>query len=276
MNPFLVFWNTVFIHPIFNVLMAFYKLAEWLHLPGPLGFAIIFMTIFFRLILYPLTNAQLKSARDMAKLKPHLDELTKKHKDDKAALQQAQLALYKEHNINPAAGCIPMLIQMPALIALYNVFYQFFGANDVAKMIVEINNLLYIPALKITSIDFTFFGGSLGWKPDMWQKHGWWLLLIPVITGGLQWYQSKLMLPVQPKPSDVPPTPTTKKLSVGSESVKTEEKKTDDMAEMQKQMALMMPIMFGFFSYSLPIGLALYWNIFGLFGIMQQLKVNKK
>ena len=73
--------------------MAFYKLAEWLHLPGPLGFAIIFMTIFFRLILYPLTNAQLKSARDMAKLKPHLEKKKKKHKDDKTALQQAQLAL---------------------------------------------------------------------------------------------------------------------------------------------------------------------------------------
>jgi len=103
------------------------------------------------------------------------------------------------------------------------------------------------------------------------------LLLIPVITGGLQWYQSKLMLPEKPKPATPTIVPTTKKKDVAvAGTEKAEEKKPDDMAEMQKQMALMMPIMFGFFSYSLPIGLALYWNIFGLFGIMQQLKVNKK
>jgi YidC/Oxa1 family membrane protein insertase len=258
-------WNSLLINPILNVLIVFYKLSEFLHLPGPLGFSIIFMTAFMRLILYPLTNAQLKSAKRMNELKPKLDELSHKHKDDKTALQQAQMALYKEHGINPAAGCLPMLIQFPVLIALYNVFYQFFGISDVAKHVQLINKVLYLPSLHISTIDFSFFGLSLSLKPNQWQSHGWWLLAIPLLTALLQWYQTRLMLPATPKKPAAADLKAT-----GKEA----EKKPDDMAEMQKQMAIMTPLMFGFFSYSLPIGLALYWNLSGIFAIMQQLKIN--
>lgn len=252
-------WNQLLVWPITNLLIVFYKFAEWLHLPGPLGFAIIFLTISMRLLLYPLMHTQLKSAKKMADLKPHLDELTARHKDDKKALQQAQLNLYKEHGVNPAAGCLPLLLQFPVLIALYNVFYQLLGNGGAAKFIEDINKILYLPALHITEINFSFFGVDLGLKPSSWQTHGWWLLAIPVITGLLQWYQTKLMMPASPKTA-----------SLGGPS-----EKKDDMGEMQKQMALITPVMFGFFALQLPIGLALYWNVFGLFGIMQQLKVNK-
>jgi len=258
-NP--TIWNQLLVWPITNLLMVFYKFCEWLHLPGPLGFAIILLTIAVRLILYPLMQAQLKSAKKMTDMKPHLDELSKKHKDDKQALQQAQLALYKEHGVNPAAGCLPTLIQFPILIALYNVFYQVLGNGNAGKMMEDINAIVYNKALQVTTFDVTFFGMNLGIKPSDWQKFGWWLLLIPVITALLQLYQSKLMTPKTPK--------TTEIAKVG------EEKKTDTMADMQKQMMLITPIMFGFFAFQLPIGLALYWNIFGLFGIIQQLQVNK-
>ena len=151
------YWNILLVNPILNVLIALYKGFEFLHIPGPLGFAVIGLTIIIRLILYPLMQAQLKSARKMQNLKPHLDALNVKHKNDKQALQQAQLALYKEHGVNPAAGCLPLLIQMPVLIALYNVFYQVLNNGNLAVEIEKINAIVYHPALKITNLDLSFF-----------------------------------------------------------------------------------------------------------------------
>lgn len=264
-------WNQLFIWPIINVLIAFYKLFEWLRFPGALGFAVLALTILIRLILYPLMASQMKSARKMQKLKPHLDALTARHKNDKQALQRAQLELYKEHGVNPAAGCLPLLIQMPVLFALYNVFFQVLQNGNMEKLLSDINQVVYAPFLRISAFDLTFFGVNLGIKPSAWQTHGLWLLLIPVITAGLQYWQSKLMLPASAEA-------TAGKLALAkAKSQKDEEKKPADTAmEMQKQMALITPIMFGVFAYQFPLGLALYWNVFGLFGIMQQLAINKE
>lgn len=262
-NPTL--WNQILIWPILNLLVAFYKLFEFLHIPGPLGFAIILLTIVIRLALYPLMQAQLKSAKKMADLKPHLDVINTKHKDDKKKLQQAQMDLYKQHGINPAAGCLPLLVQMPVLIALYNVFYEVLNNGNLNEIVSAINHVVYVPILKLTALDITFFGANLGVKPSQYATHGWWLLSIPLITAGLQWYQSKLMMP-----SSVPQSGTT----AGKPAEKKEEKKEDMAGDMQKQMAMITPIMFGFFALQFPLGLALYWNVFGLFGIMQQLRVN--
>ncbi len=268
-NP--TIWNQLLIWPIVNVLVAFYQFFAWLHVPGPMGFAIIGMTAFIRLLLYPLMQSQLQSAKKMANLKPHLDALNAKHKDNKQALQQAQLALYKEHGVNPAAGCLPLLIQMPVLIALYNVFYHVLGNGNLAKLIEDINAILYSPTLRLSAFDLTFFGVNLGLKPSAWQQQGWWLLAVPLVTGLLQWWQGKLMMPEA--------NSTFKMQNVKLEDQdknKKEEKKEDMGVEMQKQMAIMTPIMFGFFAFQFPLGLSLYWNVFGLFGIMQQLAVNKQ
>lgn len=262
-------WNQLLVWPITNLLIGFYKLCEFLHLPGPLGFAIILLTIVIRLLLYPLMHAQLTSAKKMNDLKPHLDELSARHKDNKQALQQAQLALYKEHGVNPAAGCLPTLVQFPILIALYNVFYQLLGSQNLQAFTEEINKILYFPFLKLTGLDFSFFGFNLALKPSEWQKYGWWLLLVPLITALLQWYQTKLMMPSAKTPEGKPALA----VKTGGGEAQTE-KKSDTMGDMQRQMALITPVMFGFFALQLPIGLALYWNVFGLFGIMQQLQVN--
>lgn len=264
-NPTL--WNQLLVWPIINLLMVFYKFFEWLNIPGPLGFAVIALTVAIRFILYPLMGAQMKSAKKMQALKPHLDALSAKHKDDKKALQQAQMDLYKAHNINPAAGCLPLLVQMPVLIALYNVFYQVLQNGDLAKLVNDLDQVAYTSSLKIGTLDLSFFGTNLGIKPSQWQTHGYWLLLIPVITAALQWWQSKLVMPPAPAPGLV-------KHATGKDA---EEKKPEDTAlEMQRQMAMITPIMFGMFAYQFPLGLALYWNVFGLFGIIQQLQINKE
>lgn len=269
-------WNQLLIWPILNVLVALYQFFAWLGLPGPLGFAVIGMTILIRLILHPLMIAQLRSAKKMQAVKPHLDALGEKHKGDKQALQQAQMALYKEHGVNPAAGCLPLLVQMPVLIALYNVFYSVLNNGNLAQIVADINKIVYFPALKLMTLDLTFFGINLGIKPSQWQTVGWWLLAIPVITAGLQYWQTKLMM--APKVNTT--NPTNKPIRTNTTNKKTddkkEEQKTDMAADMQKQMAIITPIMFGWFAFQFPLGLALYWNVFGLFGIMQQLAVNKE
>jgi len=212
-------------------------------------------------------HVQLKSAKKMSDLKPHLDVLNAKHKDNKQALQQAQLALYKEHGVNPMSGCLPTLIQFPILIALYNVFYQMLGSTNISSFLADMNKILYFQFLHLSNIDFSFFGISLAVKPSEWQKYGWWLLSVPLITALLQWYQTKLMLPpASVKNTDIVPV---------KKDVKDSEKKSDDMGDIQKQMAMITPVMFGFFALQFPLGLALYWNVFGLFGIIQQLQVNK-
>ena len=275
-------WNQVLVWPILNVLIALYKFFTWAHIPGPLGFAVIGLTLIIRLLLYPLMQAQLRSARKMAKLKPHLDALNVKHKNDKQALQQAQLALYKEHGVNPAAGCLPLLIQMPVLIALYSVFYQVLNSGNLAKELAIINKVVYSPTLHLKTLDLSFFGLNLAVKPSQWQHFGWWLLAIPLITALLQWYQSKLMLassPMTPPAVDTKTKSSTvpaKSNALAKTDEKKEQKPEDTAAEMQKQMAIITPIMFAYFAFQFPVGLALYWNVFGLFGIMQQLAINRE
>ena len=275
-NPTL--WNQLFVWPIVNVLVTLYKFFEWLHIPGALGFAVIGLTVLIRLVLYPLMAAQMKSAKKMQNLKPHLDAINAKHKDDKKALQQAQLDLYKQHGVNPAAGCLPLLIQMPVLIALYNVFYQVLQNGNLEKLLADINQVLYFPAIKIAALDLSFFGTNLVVKPSQWQSHGWWLLAIPIVTAGLQWWQSKLMMPqTQGIGHREQGTGTQKQEKKTTPQTLSPKPSEPDMAgDMQKQMAMITPIMFGMFAYQFPLGLALYWNVFGLFGIMQQLRINKE
>ena len=260
-------FQAFFVIPILNVLMGFYSLLTTLHILFPLGFSLILLTVAIRLILNPLTASQIKSTQKLAKLKPELDKLNQQYKDDKQRLHQEQLRLYQQAGINPAAGCLPLIIQMPILIALYNLFFQLLTNGNMTKVISEVNKVVYFPFLKINSFDLNFFGLNLSDKPSDWQSRGWWLLLVPVITALLQYWQTKMM---------VPQTKNQESRIKNQEEDKATGKKegSEDMGQtMQKQMAIMMPLMIGFFAYSFQLGLSLYWNTFTLFGIIQQYKL---
>lgn len=270
-------FNTLFVIPILNALIALYKGFVFIRLPGALGFALIFLTVAIRLILHPFTKAQLASAQKMNKLKPRLDELKKVYKDDKKRIQQEQLKLYQEAGINPAAGCLPLLVQMPILIALYNLFFSILNTTDMAKVVEGVNQVVYATWLKIDSLDLSFFGMNLAYKPNEWQKYGWWLLTIPIITGLLQYWQTKMMLPKESSLVARPTSSLQRSDPSGQVPQKEEKKEEEDMGTvMQKQMGIMMPLMIGFFAYSFPLGLSFYWNTFTLFGIIQQYQVNKQ
>src|SRR3989344_577848 len=115
------FWNQFFIWPILNILVAIYKGFVSIGLPGSLGLAIIGLTVFVRILLYQFTQAQMRSMQQMQLLKPHMDRIREKYKKDTMRQQQEFSKLYKEHGVNPAAGCLPLIIQFPIFIALYNM-----------------------------------------------------------------------------------------------------------------------------------------------------------
>jgi len=260
------FFNLILVYPIKNVLVALYLLFSFLHIPYALGFAIIGLTVVIRFILYPLTAAQLKASMKMQKIAPHLSKLKEKHKGDSMKIQQETMRLYKEHGVNPAAGCLPVLIQLPLIWSLYSVLQNVVKVNP--NVVSEINKVLYFDFLKLHSTwDPTFFGLSLGAMPSkLVSTVGPLILLVPVLTGVFQFILSKMMIPTKDGVV-VLEKEIEKKAPV-------DKKDADDFASaFQTQSLFIFPIMIGFFSYGFPIGLSLYWNTFTIFGIIQQYKI---
>lgn len=132
-----LFYNTVFVNPIVNLLALYHYLFSQAHIPGTLGFSIVALTISIRLLLHPFFKQQMDSAKKMQDIKPQIDSLSKKHKGDAKKIQEEQMKLYQEAGINPASGCLFMIIQIPVFIALYQTLQHFFVA-DTAKVIVAL------------------------------------------------------------------------------------------------------------------------------------------
>lgn len=111
-------------------------LLFFFHLTKSYGLAIILLTVLIKVILYPLTSKQMKSMKAMQKLQPEMDKIKKKYKDDKEQQQKKMMELYKENNLNPAAGCLPLLIQMPILIVFYRVLIDWEVLQEVKFLII--------------------------------------------------------------------------------------------------------------------------------------------
>lgn len=251
------FFDLIFVNPIINVLVLLYQIFFAVHIPYALGFSIIGLTILIRLILYPLISSQLRASLKIQKVAPHISLLKEKHKGDAKRLQAETMKLYKEHGVNPAAGCLPVLIQMPIIWALYSVLQKIVTLNS-HSVVSEVNKIVYFDFLKLSnSWDSSFFGLPLGLSPShLLSKIGPLVFLVPLLTGLFQFVLSKMMIH--------PP----------SQTVLTKEKKKEDFAStFQSQSLYIFPLMIGFFSYGFPIGLSLYWNTFTIFGIVQQYKI---
>lgn len=261
------FFNLVFIHPIINILVAIYLVFSFMHIPYALGFAIIGLTVVIRFILYPLTDSQLKASMKMQKIAPHLSKIKEKHKGDSVRIQQETMKAYKEHGINPAAGCLPVLIQMPIIWALYSVLQRMVTLK-LDTIAVEINKIVYFDFLKLNGAwDPYFFGLPLGALPSkLMSTVGPLILLVPILTGVLQFIFSKMMIPAKTGVMDLEKN-IEKKTQI-------DKKDAGDFASaFQTQSLFIFPVMIGFFSFGFPIGLSLYWNTFTVFGIIQQYKI---
>lgn len=149
-----------------NVINILYGFTSTLGFPS-YALAIIIFTIFLKLILYPLTVKQMTSMKGMQEIQPKMQALQKKYKNDKEKLNKAIMELYQEHNVNPVAGCLPMIIQMPILIALFQALRGFDFVHEAHA------GFFWIESLS---------------SPDPYY-------ILPVLVGLATFFQSKLTTP---------------------------------------------------------------------------------
>ncbi|MEW6610597.1 MAG: YidC/Oxa1 family membrane protein insertase [Patescibacteria group bacterium] len=223
-------YHILIYQPLFNLLIFFYNI-----LPGnDIGIAIIALTIAVKLLLYPLSLQSIRSQRALQSLQPKLDALKQRYGDNKEALARATMELYKTEKVNPFSSCLPLLIQLPFFIALYQVFGRGLTSNGFEVLYPFITKPEFIKPMSFGFLDLT--------HPS---------IPLAVLAGLAQFWQSK-MLVTKPQPQ----VPGAKDESM--------------TAIMNKQMLYMMPLMTVFIGTKLPGGLSLYWLVTTLLTVAQQ------
>ncbi|MFA6475276.1 MAG: YidC/Oxa1 family membrane protein insertase [Patescibacteria group bacterium] len=238
-------YNTILYEPIFNALMWLYYF-----LPGhDMGVAIIVLTLVIKSLLFWPAFSALKSQKKLQETQPKINAIREKYKDNKEELGKQLMQFYKDNKVNPFSSCLPLIIQLPILIALYQAFLHGLQIDPTTHLLnVEQVNHLYGFLRDIyttTSINMSFFG-----IVDLAQSKN---VIFAGLTGLATFVQIRMMQAKRPV-------------------IKTEGSKDEDMAaSINKQMMYMMPIMTTIFGYQFPAGLALYWLTSTLFSIVQQL-----
>ena len=228
-------FTTIFYQPIFNLFVALYNV-----LPGhDAGIVIIVITLLVRAVLYPFYRSQVKAQKAMQDLQPKLNAIKDQYANDKEKQAKAMMDVYKEHKVNPFSSCLPLLIQLPIFIAVYQVLRD--GLTKTSSF-----DLLYSFVTKPDMINHMFFGIL-----DLSQRS----IVLAILAGLAQFWQGKMLFAKRPDPA------------LRKEK---EAKDEDTMAIMNKQMMYIMPAMITFIGISLPSGLALYWLISTLFMVAQQ------
>ena len=224
-------WNLIILSPMINILIVVSG-----YLFGNFGLAIIALTIGVRVLTLPLTMKQLKATKAMQELQPKLAELQKKHAKDRTKLAQEQMQLYKESGVSPAGCMLPLLIQMPIWIALFQSIIRVLAV--VPEDFLNLSQHLYSSWPAVFSL--VPLGSKFLWldlaTPDS-------VLLLPILVGGTMWLQQKMVMPIT----------------------------SDPRQQTQSRMMLwMMPLMFAFLSLQFPSGLALYWVVSNIITIVIQ------
>src|SRR3989344_3728044 len=232
MESFTNLFNVVLYQPLFNVLVMIYR-----YLPGhDFGMAVILLTVLIRLALYFPTLQALKSQKILSELQPKIKEIQERFKNDKEKQAKETMALYQKERINPFGGCLPLLIQLPILFAIYQVFWKGFQP--------ETMNLVYSFLPRPEQINPMFLGVVNMATPS---------LILAILAGVVQffqaWHQNKF----------------------GSSALKPKGKRSDHFSGMlQKQMLYFFPIFTVFILFKLPSAVGLYWLATSLFSILQQ------
>lgn len=229
-------FHAFFYQPIFNLLIWLYNI-----IPGhDLGLAIIALTVIIKLALLPLSKQSIKSQKALQELQPKIDEIKKKYADKKEEQAKAMMELYKREKVNPFSSCLPLLIQLPFLWAVFRVFSD--GLNGGAL------NLVYSFIGRPETLKLTSFGFLDLSQPNM---------VLAVLAGLAQFWQAKMM--------------TTKRPEIKSEGSKDE----NMMAIMNKQMLYFMPVLTVVICMRFPSGLALYWLTTTVLTAFQQMYIFK-
>jgi YidC/Oxa1 family membrane protein insertase len=224
-------WDLYIVAPLVNVLIV---LSQYLF--SSFGLTVIAFTVLIRAAMYPLTIKQLRATKAMQAIQGELSELQKKYAKDRRLLAQEQMKLYKQSGMNPAGCILPMLVQLPVWIALYQAIIKVLGPAP--EDLVDLSKYLYSSwhtVFRLVPLESHFLWMDLS-SPDR-------LMLLPILTGVTMWVQQK-MSTVQ---------------------------SSDPAQQQQSQMMLwMMPLMFVVLSLQFPSGLALYWVVSNVIGIVMQ------
>jgi YidC/Oxa1 family membrane protein insertase len=236
-------FNELLYRPLFNSMVFFYNT-----IPGAnIGLALILTTLVVRILMIPLYRASIKSQREITIIQPILKELQTKYKDDRQKLSEEMLKAYKEHNVNPFAGILLLFVQIPILIAIYQVSLNIFKSEN-------------YPALySFITLPETFNPQFFGLLNVADSKN----IILALMVGISQYYQIKLIMK-RTKPAKPKETKKSKK----KKSDKPEE--PDFATTLNKQMLFMMPILVTIFAYSFPAAMSLYWITTTLFTIGQE------
>lgn len=230
-------FHLIFYQPILNLLVFLYNI-----IPGhDIGLAIIAMTVIIKLILLPLSKQSIKSQKSLQGLQPKIDELKKKYADNKEEQGRAMMQLYKQEKVNPFSSCLPLLIQLPFLWAVFIVFKNGLSGQALNDIYSFISNPGIINPLSLGLVNLS--------KPN---------IVLAVLAGAAQFWQAKMMV--------------TKRPEVKGPGAKDE----DMMAIMNKQMIYMMPILTVVIGMTFPGGLALYWLVTTVLTALQQLYLFKQ
>ena len=245
--------------PLFQAL--FILLAFFYRVIGDIGIAIVLLTIVIRFLLVPPYRQQLVSQRRMQLLQPELKELGKRYKGDRQRLMAAQQELYRERGVNPLSGCLPLVLQMPLLYIMYQVIRDGLTNFDVNPMLNVFNIQLFTLPCPTAPV---FQDAAHHIVKPCIETHVPWLLginagqphvdailfgvtsFLAVTSALLQIVQSKMTLPATDPKNDDPSTRT------------------------QRQMLIILPVIFVVFAGALPAGLYIYYIVSTIFGIVQQ------
>lgn len=225
-------YQTLITNPLLNILIFFYNTIAF----SDLGLAIIFLTIFIRIILFPIFQKSARYQVIMQALQPKLKELQEKHKDDKTKQTEAMLALYKEYRVNPFSGILFLIIQLPILIGLYQIFLHALTQNG----LVGLYSFISVP----TPLHTTLLG-----LIDLQKSN----IILVGLAAALQYIQALLML---------------RKHAPGETPTQAE--------KMSRKMAFIGPILTIIIFSRFPAAVSLYWVITSIASIIQQLIVNKE
>ena len=230
-------FQTFFYQPILNLLVAIYNIV-----PGnDLGIAIILLTVIIKLILLPLSKQSIKSQKALQTLQPKIEEIKKKYANKKEEMSRAMMAMYKENKVNPFSSCLPLIIQLPFLYAVFHVFREGFTNGSLDLVYSFISRPEAINSISLGILDLS--------KPSP---------VLAVLAGLAQYWQAKMMM--------------SKKPEVKSKGAQDE----NIMAAMNKQMVYFMPAITVFIGLSFPGGLALYWLTTTVLTALQQLYIFKQ
>jgi len=236
-------FNLILYQPLFNILVLLY-----VYLPvHDFGISIIILTILIRLILYPSMAKSIKSQKVIAELQPRIQEVQRKYREDKEKQAQAMIELYRKEKINPFGSLLPILIQLPILIALYQVFWKGLQPGAMTLLYSFVPNPGTINPISLGLI-------NLGQAS----------LVLAVFAGITQFFQSKMTMPK---------TPHQQKFGTGQGQKRDQMVQFSDM--IQKQMLYFFPIFTVFILWRLPAAIALYWIVTSLFSILQQYLILK-